>query len=167
MFGLPEINSKGENISFKDFTGFFAEKPKLDKLLNMLESDLPKYVTRIPQDEEELKDAVYDLCRQLDPNMAREQLREYYLGVYEINFVFWDDSVGLEVKLVKHKSQLQKVLNEIVSHIPPFSNMFSHVIFVLYDVGEAIDNTDEIKKSIEGKGDNITMLVLKYGFPEA
>jgi hypothetical protein len=45
--------------------------------------------------------------------------------------------------------------------------MFSHVIFVLYDVGEAVDNTDEIKKSIEGKGDNITMLVLKYGFPEA
>lgn len=154
-------------ISFKELTKFFAERPKLDKLLKTLESDLPKYVKKTPRNEEELKDIVYDLCRQLDPNMAREQLREYYLGVYKINFVFWNGLVGLEVKLIKNKSQLQKALTEIVSHIPPFTNMLLHVAFLLYDAGEAVDNTDEIKKSIEAKGDNITMLVVKHQFPKA
>lgn len=162
----PKLTPKVRNISFKEFTRFFAEKPKLDKLSKMLESDLPEYLKKLPQDEEELKDAVYDLCRQLDPSITREQLREYYLGVYKIDFVLWDGSVGLEVKLIKHKSQLQKVLTEVVSHIPAFSNMFLHVIFLFYGIDEAIDNADEIKKSIEAKGDNITMLAVKQRFPE-
>jgi len=131
-------------------------------LLKMLEYDLRKHVKKAPRDEEKLKDIIYDLCLPLDPSLVREQLREFYLGVYKVDFVFWNGSVALEVKLIKDKSQLQKALTEIVSHIPPFSNTFLHVIFLLYDVGEVIDNVDEIKKSMEVKGDNILMLVMKH-----
>jgi len=128
----------------------------------MLEYDLRKEVRKALRNEEELKDIIYDLCLQLDPSLAREQLREFYLGVYTVNFVFWNGSVALEVKLIKNESQLQKALTEIVSHIPPFSNTFLHVIFLLYDVDEVIGNVDEIKRSIEAKGDNILMLVVKH-----
>lgn len=128
----------------------------------MLEYDLRKHVKKAPRDDEELKDLIYDLCLQLDSSLVREQLREFYLGVYTVNFVFWNGSVALEVKLIKNKGQLQKALTEIVSHIPPFSDTFLHVIFLLYDAGEVIDNVDEIKKSIEAKGNNILMLVVEH-----
>jgi len=131
-------------------------------LLRILEYDLRKHIKKAPRNEEELKNIIYDLCVQLDSSLVREQLREFYLGVYTVNFVFWNGSVALEVKLIKDKSQLQKALTEIVSHIPPFSNTFLHVIFLLYDVGEVIDNVDEIKRSIEAKGDNLLMLVVKH-----
>lgn len=131
-------------------------------MLRILEYDLRKNVKKPPRDEEELKDAIYDLCLQLDSSLVREQLREFYLGVYTVNFVFWNGLVALEAKLIKDKSQLRQALTEIVSHIPPFSNTFLHVIFLLYDTGGAIDNVDEIKKSIEAKGDNILMVVVRH-----
>lgn len=131
-------------------------------MLRILEYDLRKNVKKPPRDEEELKDAIYDLCLQLDSSLVREQLREFYLGVYTVNFVFWNGSVALEAKLIKDKSQLRQALTEIVSHIPPFSNTFLHVLFLLYDTGGAIDNVDEIKKSIESKGDNILMVVVRH-----
>lgn len=157
--------SKGVyGMSLKDFSKYFAEKSlvknRVEKVVETLRVKLSSGAVEF-MDEEDLKDRVRDICLNFDPYLLRDQIREGYMGAYNIDFILWRGLLAMEVKLVRSREDLERAVTEMVSHIPTLSSLYSNVLFLVYDAKEVIENPDEFKGGIESKSDNIKVLVIK------
>ena len=75
------------------------------------------------------------------------------------DFVFRQFSTELEVKLIKDRSNVSRIVDEINADVIAYSKGYEHVIFVVYD-NEEISDVDEFKRDIESSG-NSKVLVIK------
>jgi hypothetical protein len=151
-------------MSLKDFSRYFAEKSlvkdQVEKVVETLRVKLSGGVVEFA-DEEDLKDRVRDICLSFDPYLLRDQVRQGYMGAYNIDFILWRGLLAMEVKLVRSREDLERAVTEMVSHIPTLSSLYSNVLFLVYDSNEVIGNLDEFKGNIESKSDNIKVLIIK------
>lgn len=151
-------------MSLKDFSRYFAEKSlvkdRVEKVVEALRVKLSCGAVEFA-DEEDLKDRVRDICLGFDPYLLRDQIREGYMGAYNIDFILWRGLLAIEVKLVRSKEDLERAVMEMVSHIPTLSSLYSNVLFLVYDAKEVIGNPDEFRGKIENKSDNIKVLIIK------
>ena len=67
------------------------------------------------------------------------------------DFVFPSLDFCIEVKLLKNKSRLKKVIEEINADTTSYRTKYKHIFFVVYDTNGVIDNEDEFKYNIAGK----------------
>ncbi len=87
-----------------------------------------------PNSESEVQNVTFALLRQIDSSAERE-----YRGVrlagkdFTIDFSLFKNRVGVEVKLIKEKTRLGQIIDEVNANIPAYIKQFARVIFVIYD----------------------------------
>ncbi len=76
------------------------------------------------------------------------------------DFIFPRQSLALEIKLVKSRSRVGEVIDEINADIVSYSKGYSHLIFLVYDVGQIRDEA-EFRRDIELEG-KIDIIIIKH-----
>ncbi len=143
-------------------TGSSSEVRSLEDFLS---SKLrPAMLTGRPESEREVQNTVEQILigrgMQRGVDYDRETGRVKRSGKESIpDFVFRPFSTALEVKLIKDRSNVSRIIDEINADVIAYSKGYEHVIFVVYDNGE-ISDVDEFKRDIESSG-NSKVLVIK------
>ena len=89
----------------------------------------------------------------------RETGRVKHSGKESIpDFIFRPLSLALEIKLIKEKSNISRVIDEINADLVAYGKEYENVMFVVYDNGE-IGNVDEFKRDIESSGKSRVLVV--------
>ena len=91
----------------------------------------------------------------------RETGRVKHSGKESIpDFIFRPLSLALEIKFIKDKSSMIRIIDEINADLVAYGKEYENVMFVVYDNGE-IGNVDEFKRDIESSGKS-RALVIKH-----
>ena len=89
----------------------------------------------------------------------RETGRVKHSGKESIpDFIFRPISLALEIKLIKEKSNISRIIDEINADLVAYGKEYENVMFVVYDNGE-IGNVDEFKRDIESSGKSRVLVV--------
>lgn len=132
-------------------------------LKSLLEKELRKCIRRVPLNEEKLKEIVHALLLNKYPSVRRER-RISFAGVDFIVDFSLNSSVALEVKLLKKKSYLGKIVNEILADASGYrfgKPRFKRIAFLIYDACGAV-NEDDIQNDIEENFPYVSIIVSKH-----
>ena len=124
----------------------------------------PAMLTGRPETEKEVQNTIEQILigrgMQKGVDYDRETGRVKHSGKESVpDFVFRPLSVALEVKLIKDKANIAKVVDEINADVVAYGKGYERLIFLVYDNGE-IRDVDEFKRDIESSG-NTRVLVVK------
>ena len=124
----------------------------------------PAMLSGNPEAEKEVQNTIEKMLigrgMQKGVDYDRETGRIKHSGKESIpDFVFRPLSTALEVKLIKEKSNVARIVDEINADVLAYKKGYEHVVFVVYDNG-TISDVDEFKHDIEISG-NTRVLVVK------
>jgi hypothetical protein len=126
-----------------------------------LRDDLRASFKSPPSNEIQLQDMVYALLRQVDKDTNRERKGARLANKeFTIDFSLFGDKVGVEVKLVDRKEKVGSTIDEINADIPGYIGMFKRIIFVVYDVYNAILDDKRFIADLKKDRTGINVLVL-------
>jgi hypothetical protein len=134
-------------------------------LKNFLQANLRKAIFQTPEKEISIQDAVEQLLigRGLTKgiNYDRETGR-VKVSVKEVvpDFIFPRLGLALEVKLSKDKEKSKAIVDEINADIRAYSEKYSVLLFVVYDLGSIRDEA-EFKQGLE-TADSVSVIVVKH-----
>jgi hypothetical protein len=142
--------------------GWMEEAPFIVKVVAEIESGLREQVGKTSiNDEEDFKDLVNEICVNMDPELMRDQITQSYIGAYTVDFILWHGLVAIEARLIKSRTDLDRILPELVSHIPVFGAIYRDVIFVILYAEDATDDPAKIKKSLESRSDQLRIIMME------
>jgi DpnII restriction endonuclease len=114
-----------------------------------------------PTDETQVQNVVLALLRQIDSKTEREVGGIRLAGKeYAVDFSLFLNKIGVEVKLLRDKTRLGKMIDEIVADITPYIHVFKRMIFVVYDASAAINDTSKFVADIKGNRKEVEVLVV-------
>ena len=147
-FAIGSTNSSSLVRSLEDF------------LLSKLR---PAMLNGNPEVEKEVQNTIEKILigrgMQKGVDYDRETGRIKHSGKESIpDFVFRPLSAALEVKLIKEKSNVARIVDEINADVLAYRKGYEHVIFVVYDNG-TINDIDEFKRDIEISGSTRVLVV--------
>ena len=116
-----------------------------------------------PESEKEVQNTMEQILigrgMQKGIDYDREMGRVKHSGKESIpDFIFRPLSLALEIKLIKDKSSVPRVIDEINADLVAYGKEYENVMFVVYDNGE-IGNVDEFKRDIESMGKSRVLVV--------
>jgi hypothetical protein len=142
--------------------GRMEEAPFIVKVVSEIESGLRERVGKTTiSDEDDFKDLVNRICVNMDPELLRDQIRQSYIGAYTVDFILWHGLVAIEARYIKRKSELNKVISELISHIPVFGAIFRDIIFAILYVSNTITDPAEFKKSLESRSEQLSLIMIE------
>jgi hypothetical protein len=126
-----------------------------------LRQDLRPSFSTPPKDEKEVQNVVFALLRQIDRKTNREKSGPRLANKeYTIDFSLFEDSVGVEVKLIDKKEKVGQTIDQINADIPAYIRMFKRVIFLVYDAYNAIVDEKRFVSELKDNRREIEVLVL-------
>jgi len=136
--------------------------PFIVKVVSEIESGLRERVDKTSiGDEEDFKDLVNAILIDMDPELMRDQIRQSYIGAYTVDFILWHGLVAIEARFIRHRSELSKVMSELISHIPVFGTIYRDIIFVILHATGAMDDPAEFKKGLESRSDQLNVIMIE------
>ena len=76
------------------------------------------------------------------------------------DFIFMRMNLALEVKIIKEKDRISKVIDEINADIIAYTEKYSSILFVIYDLG-IIRDEEEFLSGFNNKN-NIDCIIVKH-----
>lgn len=134
-------------------------------LRDFLQSRLRSALFEVPALEKQVQDALEQLLigrgLQKGDDYDREVGRVKVSSKEVIpDFIFPKLDLGLEVKLVKERARIPRVVDEINADIAPYRKGYRHVFFVVYDLGHIRDE-GEFRRDLEHH-ENVLILIVKH-----
>lgn len=123
----------------------------------------PAMVTGRPESEKDVQNTMEQILigrgMQKGTDYDRETGRVKHSGKESIpDFIFRPLSLALEIKLIKDKSSISRIIDEINADLVAYGKEYENVMFVVYDNGQ-IGNVDEFKRDIESLGKSRVLVV--------
>ena len=123
----------------------------------------PAMVTGRPESEKDVQNTIEQILigrgMQKGIDYDRETGRVKHSGKESVpDFIFRPLSLALEIKLIKEKSSISRIIDEINADLMAYGKEYENVMFVVYDNGE-IGNVDEFKRDIESSGKSRVLVV--------
>ncbi len=134
------------------------------KILSLLEHELRKTFREAPTQESEVLDAIEDLF--IGAGLGNEFVREtesipYSSKSYIPDYAFNGSKTIVEAKLCDSPKREKQIIGEINDDILAYGTAYSHLIFLVYDLG-SIRDQDKFKKSIQNNRPNIVVSIIKH-----
>ena len=145
--------------------GKTSSSSEVRSLEDFLQSKLrPAMLTGRPESEKDVQNTIEQILigrgMQKGVDYDRETGRVKHSGKESIpDFVFRPLSTALEVKLIKERPNVGRIVDEINADILAYKKGYEHVVFVVYDNG-MISDVDEFRRDIESVG-SARVLVIK------
>lgn len=140
---------------------------EFNNLLNKIESKLRSLMIDKPEKEKEVQDNVERLFISNSMNKGIEYDREtgkfnFSGREYIPDFILPKFNCCVEIKLIKEKKHLKKMIEEINADITAYSKKYEKLLFIVYDLG-CIRDIDEFKRDIElSKEKEIKVIIIKH-----
>lgn len=138
-----------------------------NKIENLINSKLRALIMNKPEYEKEIQDNVERLFISNEMSKGIDYDREtgkfnFSGREYIPDFILPKINCCIEVKLIKEKSHLKKMIEEINADITAYSKKYDKIMFIVYDLGY-IRDIDEFKRDIESSNDKeIKVYVIKH-----
>ena len=114
-----------------------------------------------PSDEAQVQNVVYALLRQIDSRTEREKKGVKHASKdFTVDFSLFQNKICVEVKLVRDKSRLGSIIDEINADITPYLQDFKRVVFVVFDATGAMNDPSRFAADIQGSRKEIAVLVV-------
>lgn len=137
------------------------EASSIIRIINLFEHKLRKIIRDIPNNERDIQNAVEDLLVASDIEHKREfPTITYSSKKYIPDFSFPKLSMALETKICNRKEKEKELIAEINDDIMAYSQEFSNLFFLIYDVG-LIRDVDLFTSEFE-KRDSVFIKVIKH-----
>lgn len=138
---------------------------KAESLKNFFEANLRKAIFDIPIQEREVQNAVEQLLigrgltKGLDYDREAGRVK---VSIKEVvpDFVLPKLSLAIEVKLAKTDTKAKAIVDEINADIQSYSRAYSHLLFIVYDLG-TIRDTLEFTRDLEAVT-GVEVIVVKH-----
>jgi hypothetical protein len=141
-----------------------GESSSVSAIQDMIVANLRKVVFTKPERELEVQNAVETLLigrgYQKGVHYDRESGKVKFSGKEFIpDFIFYELSLALEVKLIREKSQISPCIEEMSADATAYTSLYNNVLFCVYDNGE-IRDVNEFQNGLEKKS-GIRVCVIK------
>lgn len=146
--------------------GVAETSAELRSLLEFLNAKVrPGMLATEPQGEKAIQNTVEQLLigrgMRRGVDYDRETGRVKHSGKESVpDLVFPPLSAALEVKLVKERASVSRIVDEMNADVQGYSKAYAHVLFLVYDLG-GIDDVGEFKRDFESNA-NVSVLVVKH-----
>jgi hypothetical protein len=138
---------------------------EITNLKNFLQANLRRAIFSTPEREVEVQNAVEQLL--IGRGLAKGIDYDRETGRVKVSvkesvpdFIFPRLSLALEVKFSKDKEKSKAIVDEINADIMAYSRKYSHLLFVVYDLGIIRDEV-EFKQDLE-MADGVDVIVVKH-----
>ena len=134
-------------------------------LRDFFQSRLRSAIFDAPERERAVQDAVEQLLIGRGLQKGQDYDREVgrvKLSVKESvpDFVVWQASIAIEVKLIKTAERVRRVIDEISADVAAYSKRYHHMLFLVYDIGHIRDEL-EFRHDLENVP-NVSVLIVKH-----
>ncbi len=124
-------------------------KTDIENIKNFLKANLRKAIFDIPKDEKQVQNAVESILigkglqKGIDYDRERGRVRTSSKEVVP-DFIFYKQNLAIEVKYIKDKSRIGTIIDEINADITSYSQKYSGLVFLVYDLGSIRDEEEFI-----------------------
>ncbi len=148
-----EISSKLE-----DSTIYFY------KLITEVKNDFRKIIIKGPNNEKDVQDYFEGYLKVKGHNFKREkESSSFSTGSFIPDFTDDEKEIALELKYIDEKKKVKVIIDEMSADIKPYSKRWNKILFLVYDKGGNISDTEEFTKDFIHKNENIThCIVIKH-----
>lgn len=138
---------------------------KIGEFKNFIRSRLRPAINKQPENEHDVQDAVEAILvgRGMDKGVDfdRERGRVKHSAKESVpDFILLKLGLALEVKFVSNAASRSAVIDGIDADIRAYQKAYSHLLFLVYDLG-SIQDVEEFKRDLES-ADNVNVLVIKH-----
>lgn len=138
---------------------------KAENLKNFFEANLRRAIFAIPSQEREVQNAIEQLLigrgltKGLDYDRETGRVK---VSIKEVvpDFILPKLSLAIEVKLAKTDTKAKIIVDEINADIQAYGRAYSHLLFIVYDLG-TIRDTLEFTRDLESVG-GVEVIVVKH-----
>ena len=138
---------------------------KAESLKNFFEANLRRAIFDVPAQEREVQNAVEQLLigRGLTKGLDYDrEVGRVKVSIKEVvpDFVLPRLSLAIEVKLAKTDAKAKAIVDEINADIQAYGRGYSHLLFIVYDLGtirDALEFTRDLE-SVEG----VEVIIVKH-----
>jgi hypothetical protein len=141
---IDSVRRRGVDAVFEG--DLLMEVSGMGEIESLIDNKLRKAFRTKPKNENEVQDKLEVLFLGAGLKFTREKERiSYSTKMYQPDFVFGKIDTVVEVKLCNRKEREKELIGEINDYIIAFGTKYSHLIFVVYDVGIIRDEEEFIK----------------------
>jgi hypothetical protein len=138
---------------------------KAESLKNFFEVNLRRAVFEVPAQEREVQNAVEQLLigRGLTKGLDYDrEVGRVKVSIKEVvpDFVLPKLSLAIEVKLAKTDAKAKAIVDEINADIQAYGRRYSHILFIVYDLG-TIRDALEFTRDLESV-DGVEVIIVKH-----
>jgi hypothetical protein len=138
---------------------------KAESLKNFFEANLRRAIFAVPSQEREVQNAIEQLLigrgltKGLDYDRETGRVK---VSIKEVvpDFILPKLSLAIEVKLAKTDMKAKVIVDEINADIQAYGRAYSHLLFIVYDLG-TIRDTLEFTRDLESV-DGVEVIVVKH-----
>lgn len=141
------------------------KKDERENLRNFLKVNLRKAIYNTPENEKTIRNALESLLvgkglvKGLDYDRETGRVKIASKEVIP-DFILMRMNLALEVKIIKEKDRISKVIDEINADIIAYTEKYSSILFVIYDLG-IIRDEEEFLSGFNNKN-NIDCIIVKH-----
>jgi len=143
------------------------KKHETDNIENFIYSNLRPCFDKEPKSEAEVQKAIETLFigkgmkKGIDYDKETGKFR-YSSKEYTPDFIIQNLNMCIEVKFINSKKTVGSFIDQINADIPAYSTKYQNILFVIYDVGMIVNET-EFRRDIENnKLSNIKVIIVKH-----
>lgn len=138
----------------------------ISELENFIELHLRSVIPTEPTCEKQIQDVIETLFvgrgMRRDVDYGRETGRVNISSKEAIpDFVVYALSLAIEVKFVKERKRIDRIINEIAADITKYSVSYSQILFVVYDIGH-IQDKRQFCQGLESADTSVRIIVVKH-----
>lgn len=138
------------------------ESSVIVKVINLAEHKLRKAIYDSPGQERDVQNAFESLLVGADLPYSRESERiEYSSKTYAPDFTIPKIDLAIEIKLCNRSGREKEVIAEINDDILAYQTKYGNLLFIVYDVGGFIRDTERFTSSFE-ENQNVVVRVVKH-----
>lgn len=138
---------------------------KAESLKNFFEANLRRAIFEVPSQEREVQNAIEQLLigrgltKGLDYDRETGRVK---VSIKEVvpDFILPKLSLAIEVKLAKTDTKAKTIVDEINADIQAYGRSYSHLLFIVYDLG-TIRDTLEFTRDLESAA-GVEVIVVKH-----
>jgi len=142
-----------------------VRESEIEEFKDFFKSNLRKSIFDIPENEKHIQNAIESLLIGKGMNKGFDYDRE--VGRVKVSskevipdFVIFRMNLAIEVKIVKEKNRIGPVIDEINADIMSYSEKYTKVLFIVYDLG-FIRDEDEFVSGFNKK-EGIVCIIIKH-----
>lgn len=141
------------------------KKFETESLADFLQLRLRKIVFEEPEREIDVQNAIEQLLvgrGMLKGSDYDREVGRVRVSTKEVvpDFIVSEFNLAIEAKLIKVKSKVKSIVDEINADIQAYSKKYSSLLFVIYDLGHIRDD-DEFKNDLDNNR-NIRVVIIKH-----